>query len=265
MVSLWAFEIGLLDTLNLFCLTEFRITDYQEGVLMKNSGFKSLIFLILSAAGCASVNNRPANREPASFWPFSSSREICNNLDSCLSQPDSIKRPQSSNSGVVWRLVARKLANGRKYEVWMDDSTKLYWGDRLDRTYSLGCVEQECTRLGRLNGEAIRLDWFAVAIDSEGRVATEIACGTESVEGKRSNPGDSEKKYGVPTMSEFSQAENDGIREVLPNMADNWYWTSTVNSVPKYQDAHVFNGSTGKIDPGNRSVGVQASVRCVGR
>lgn len=62
----------------------------------------------------------------------------------------------------------------------------------------------------------------------------------------------------LPERADFERGEANGFREVLPNMKDQWFWSSSVNP-----SASVFFGNNGVIYDGSRNG--YYSVLCVGR
>jgi hypothetical protein len=186
---------------------------------------------------------------------LASSITVEDRIQNCSRYPGSVKK---TNKNVTWNLVARKRdrSTGRYYEVWKDSSTGLLWGDRLDSTYShynaVALATAPC-----------QVDHNAPNYSKNCPVTSEKACG--SAEGKRAQAGVNEKSFGIPTIQEFLQAEKDGVREVAPNMAGQWYWSASLDSIyPEF--ARLFYGGDG----GAYNVVVfrsygDASVRCVGR
>src|SRR5690606_37115440 len=106
-----------------------------------------------------------------------------------------------------WNLVSRKRdpRTGKFYEVWKDSKSGLLWGDALDKRYSY---------------------YNAIALDSKGKVISESAC--KSDDGKASSANIGEKTFGVPSRAEFFEAEKNGLREVVPNMRDRWFWSYSI-------------------------------------
>lgn len=37
------------------------------------------------------------------------------------------------------------------------------------------------------------------------------------------------KSFGLPTKQEFEQAEKNGVREVVPNIRERWFWSASVH------------------------------------
>ena len=66
----------------------------------------------------------------------------------------------------------------------------------------------------------------------------------------------------LPAPADFKRGEANGFREVLPNMKDRWFWSSSVHPYDS-DNAYGFNGYIGDIDYYNRIY--NNSVRCVGR
>ena len=151
------------------------------------------------------------------------------------------KSAVKTSTGVTWNLVSRKRDpnSGRFMEVWKDSKSGLLWGDAQDKRYT---------------------HYNAVAL-SNGKVIRESAC--KSDEGKAANAQISEKAFGIPKKSEFEMAEKNGIREVVPNMRDELFWSASIH--PIISDlAFIFvgNRSTGGHEIRH---GYHHSVRCVGR
>jgi hypothetical protein len=158
-------------------------------------------------------------------------------IKNCSALPKAIKKTQKN---VIWNLVARSRdrKTGKFYEVWRDSKSGLLWGDRLDKRYS---------------------HYDAIALGLKGNVVSESACNSDN--GKTANAGIGEKKFGLPTIEEYLQAEENGVREVLQNM-DDFFWSAS--RYPNDTDnARGFFGSSGYFvnDPRDD----YGSVRCVGR
>lgn len=134
---------------------------------------------------------------------FDQSRKSCGTgtAPPCASMADS---SFTSETGVKWELAARKLAaNGRLYEVWKDTSTGILWGDRLDGWYR---------------------HTDTVAVDSSGKVTTEIAC--VSPQGKMSG-ADLGQNFSLPSAKEFEVAFRNGLNRLQPYLNFN-YWAEGV-------------------------------------
>ena len=67
----------------------------------------------------------------------------------------------------------------------------------------------------------------------------------------------------LPSRANFERGEANGFREVLPNMKDHWFWSSSVNPSDPYY-GNYFSGNYGDIGDTSRNNG-KFSVRCVGR
>lgn len=82
-------------------------------------------------------------------------------------------------------------------------------------------------------------------------------------EGKHTHQEAIEKfKDSLPTIEEFELAEDHGIREVLDDFKDYWFWSASL--YPVFSDfARVFNGGSGGSYDDYRDY--DNSVRCVGR
>lgn len=145
-------------------------------------------------------------------------------IKNCAALPNATRK---TSSGAIWNLVARYRypATGKFYEVWQDAQTKLLWGDHFDIRYS------------HYNTIALGAQCQNIAADSKRcNVIAETACASE--EGKRSNGAITEKKFALPTIEEFQEAQKHGMHEVLPNSNGYWYWSSSLNA----SDPHIARG-----------------------
>jgi hypothetical protein len=152
------------------------------------------------------------------------------------------KSTVKTSSNVTWNLVSRKRdpKSGKFMEVWKDSESGLLWGDLLDKEYS---------------------HYDAIALGADNKVVSETAC--KSDEGKAASAQIGEKSFGLPTRAEFEAAEKNGIREVVPNMRDRWFWSASVHPENSFV-AWYYVGNVGFIYDDFRVSYVDA-VRCVGR
>lgn len=168
-------------------------------------------------------------------------------IKNCETVPGSLKE---TKSGTIWNLVARARDSrtGNFYEVWQDLATKLLWGDRINKAYT--------------HYKSIGLGTACKAISSrnvECNVLSEAAC--ISPEGQLANAGISERKFALPTDEEFEEAARHGMLEVLPNLTERWFWSSTLMENNLYA-----RGFAGYLDGQHFNLRFsRASVRCVGR
>lgn len=130
-----------------------------------------------------------------------------------------------TTKGTIFQLVKR-TSDGK--EVWKDTKSGLIWSDRLDKTYSQYNALNACSDYSTMNARG-NLEYVS---------------------------------FSLPSKADFETAENDGIREVLPNMKDHYFWSSSVFPYDSYV-AYGFGGSYSGFVAGFRSNG--NSVRCVGR
>jgi hypothetical protein len=93
--------------------------------------------------------------------------------------------------GSEWKLVTR-AESGNK-EVWRDESTGLLWSDNLDTVYSKPHASDVCTSSKSL-----------------------------SARGNLTEP-----TWSLPSRLQYLIAENHGVREILPNIARRFFWTSS--------------------------------------
>lgn len=164
---------------------------------------------------------------------------------------------KTSSSGVVWQLVSRKTDQNSQYkdqfEVWRDSKTGALWGDRLAKQYShfdavalkdIGCKD----------------DIPNTAYNCE--VSDETAC--HSAEATVANAGITEKTFGLPSVEEFLQANQDGFLEVTTHNYSAWYWTMSLSYYNPTDSAKIINGQSGHSDTFVR-VAHDNDVRCIAR
>lgn len=161
---------------------------------------------------------------------------------------------------VIWKLVARRLDphTGEYHEVWQDSHSLKLWGDTLDGNYS---------------------HYDAVELNAAGNVVPggEKACAPtndpqQSAVAKAANAGVDDKLWGLPTIQEFEQADNDGITYVLPT--GKCVWSSSLANANVSNVARDFCDGLGFVD-GYSSIPAYTtyinyrenygSVRCIGR
>ena len=149
-------------------------------------------------------------------------------IKDCSAFSDSTKK---SSKNVEWNLVSRRrdAETGKYYEVWKDSKSGLIWGDTLDNRYT-----------------------HYKAVD---------AC--SSSDGKRASAKITDKSFALPSKDEYVDAEKNGIRGILPNMKDRWFWSSSV--LPQGSGyAFYFYGNDGYVYFDYRD-NDNDSVRCVSR
>jgi hypothetical protein len=130
-----------------------------------------------------------------------------------------------TSKGVEFQLVNRDTTGASPLETWKDLSSGLTWYDNLPNGFD------GITSAGYNQYEAFTI------------------C---TLDLQRS----------LPTIDDFNTAETHGFREVLPNMANNYFWSSSL--YPGDSDvAQVFAGYDGFSGYDVR--GFNYSVRCVGR
>lgn len=174
----------------------------------------------------------------------------------------------NGNSGQSdWKLVTYNLT----HEVWRDERTTLLWSDRLGAT-------NWCRASGSSGGGPFaETDQYSICdnIANQSQVTPESWC-TEDPGLDTPGAYDSMKGgirfvatssspavvWRLPTVWDYHQAEIDGIRSVLPNLAGNVFWTATLNSSTR-NVAYNFWGDSGSVSDNTRTT--LYSVRCVGR
>jgi hypothetical protein len=169
--------------------------------------------------------------------PASGDSGILSRINDCQKLPNSIFNFHNKKTGedVVWNLVAQKRdpQTGEYHSLWRDghqdeDGNMLLWGDLMD-----GVSNQQ---------------------------NAEIKCSGD--EGVSSGAGISGKIFRLPTKKEFERAEEDGIRSVLPNMRDHWFWTSSPARSHKVKFAWDFSGNDGQLNDNMPSKAI-SWARCV--
>ena len=115
------------------------------------------------------------------------------------------------------------------HEIWKDETSGILWSDRISK------------RIRRLGAE---------------KLCSEKIAGENFVEKEHLNE--------LPGLDDFLLAEKHGMREVLPNIQDSYYWIrSSVPDAPNI--GHVFSGNLGKpILIVYRSINFE-NVRCISR
>jgi hypothetical protein len=157
-----------------------------------------------------------------------------------------------------WTLVtiySASLGNGVAcdatcFEVWQDERTKLIWSDRL-----AGANTNWCNASGNTeNRDGINC--------TAGGIGGQSWCTDDAlhVAYKGNTLAAENVKWRLPTIYDWKLADVNGIRIVLPNMA-NWFWSASVFSLTRGL-AWFFDGLYGYVDVGPRVS--DDSVRCLG-
>jgi hypothetical protein len=178
--------------------------------------------LIFSIAFAATAHSAPA------------AEEECSTDAECQLVANSMKLPPK---GALWTLAARNHYPDRgPVEVWRDQHTGLLWGDQSYVQYT---------------------QYQAIGEDPRGRKLAVGACdGGDALESNAQLTG-----FRLPTLEEFRQAEDDGMRFVLPRLSAS-FWTSTLWA-GRDRIAYTFDGRSGR--PGQLMRAQLESVRCVRR
>ncbi len=130
---------------------------------------------------------------------------------------------KQSKSKNTWTLIARTAAGT---ELWKDEDTGLTWGARLDQLYRF---------------------WSTVEVNGVGGINEELVCKEKVSLEKRGNL--TSLKWRMPTHKDFENAEENGIREILPSIRGHWYWSSTVAQTGRRgRGSYGFNGTNGDLD-----------------
>jgi len=146
----------------------------------------------------------------------------CQNMDLRKAPENTICR--TYKTGAQWQLVTR---TEKGHEVWKDINTGLLWSDTLDSHSNFDTAQDRCHAHD--------------SFDARGQLA--------------------DVNFVVPSADDFITAEQDGIREVVPNMKYQFFWSSSVN--PNYAGtAFGFDGDYGNVVGFDRS-SLDGSVRCV--
>lgn len=127
-----------------------------------------------------------------------------------------------------WELVAR---TSEGYELWRDAGSGLVWTDKVPLKMSQSQARRLC----------------------EGRRVKNVTGGLKL-------------KFRLPRISEFKTAERHGMRRVLPNLDEDWFWSASARGKDKQgvMLGYMYDGVDGKVgeayldDP-------YGAVRCVAR
>jgi hypothetical protein len=137
-------------------------------------------------------------------------------------------------AGVYWHLHARKWAkNGRFYEVWYNETTHLYWSNRLDSFYRF---------------------FEAADTDGNGKITREIACGSEEGKVAGATTG---MKWRLPSIREYKVGLMDGLLQIGP-VDSFYYWAAGLKG---FSDIAALIGK--KAEDSVHGTEAFASVRCV--
>lgn len=130
---------------------------------------------------------------------------------------------KQSTSKNTWTLIARTTAGT---ELWKDEDSGLIWGARLDQLYRF---------------------WSTVEVNAVGAINEELICKEKVSLEKRGNL--TNLKWRMPTHKDFENAEDHGIRQILPSIRGHWYWSSTVAQTGRRgRGSYGFNGTNGDLD-----------------
>ncbi|HLE01069.1 MAG TPA: hypothetical protein VJB59_12450 [Bdellovibrionota bacterium] len=148
-----------------------------------------------------------------------------------------------------WKLVTRTADLD---EVWLDSRTGLLWSDRL------GAAATNFCNASGSNEDLSGIPGLANCSGIPGW------CDSASMVRYRGNLT-SGVYWRLPTNFDWLQAEIDGVRFVLPRMADlSTYWSSSFVDEVGSTRVRFFSGTTGSISNAVAAI-EQHSVRCVGR
>jgi|GEM_PF-3093814 len=166
-------------------------------------------------------DNRRTSRTGEKDEPCGQSGTVKERLEDCSG---TYLSEITTSKNKLWKLVSRSQ-EGKT--LWQDAETKLIWGDTLSEKMNhddalKACMEKE--KLTPLMANTPELIWS------------------------------------LPTNEDFDSAEQNGIREVLGDMKDHCFWSSS----PYDAYAWVFNGYGGRVDGGVYRDD-HRTVRCVGR
>ncbi|MBP9682459.1 MAG: hypothetical protein KBD76_13720 [Bacteriovorax sp.] len=171
----------------------------------------------------------------------------------------------------VWKLVTRTSTSK---EVWRDERTGLLWGDNLGAKSwceASGNTQTNATD-GTGNGDCDPANFFNKSVCVEGGSLAPAIAGENWTSGTYDNAKGAmgaissatspSVRWRLPTRNDWYQADINGIRFVLPNMAVS-FWTASTHSLVRgsgitFSGHYGVAGSDSKFNPG-------PSIRCIGR
>lgn len=193
----------------------------------------------------------------------------------CLAQNSTKSRwlgAQGNAGQGNWTLVQARsgtasdgTACGTCNEIWRDDRTGLLWSDRLSNT------EKWCKASGSNTGticaDLANQPSTPDSLCAEGGNPIRVVDAVyDAAKGNLlAASGTIKVRWWLPTRADWMQAEENGIRFVLPNIADN-YWTATADSGVQTRAWIFVNASSagGGFDTLDM-LDATTSTRCIGQ
>ncbi|MEN9810759.1 MAG: hypothetical protein RLZZ488_2326 [Pseudomonadota bacterium] len=154
-------------------------------------------------------------------------------------------------------------------EIWRDDRTGLLWSDRVsDEATDVNWCKASGANSGTTCADVANQPDPPESLCAEGGTpARTIGASFNGAKGGfRLSTGTINVRWWLPTRADWMQAEENGIRFVLPNIAGD-YWTSTTDSSDPNNKAWIFKNSSnagGGFETFNKT-GVDISTRCIGQ
>jgi hypothetical protein len=181
----------------------------------------------------------------------------------------------------TWKLVTRTgaVSSSKGREVWQDQRTGLMWSSLVSTSLNWckatgsnsitgnPAAENDpggyCDANSSQNnsGQAV-----SACFEDDGTYFTQTDAGIDSAgKGGLNRTSTPVVGWRNPTKYDYQQADNNGIRFVMPDMGPaslGWEWSATVDS-NEHEAALCFSSDNGYMYSMNRGAGV--AVRCVGR
>jgi hypothetical protein len=150
------------------------------------------------------------------------------------------------------------------HEIWRDDRTGLLWSDRLPTT--LNWCRATGSNLGTICSVSSNQPGTPVSLCAEGS-GRNVSNSYDSEKGDfRLNSGAINVRWWVPTRYDWMEAEENGVRFVLPNISAENFWTSSADS-SDLTKAWIFknSGSLGGAFETLSMTNGSTYTRCVGQ
>jgi hypothetical protein len=154
-------------------------------------------------------------------------------------------------------------------EVWRDDRTGLLWSDRVsDETTDINWCKASGANSGTICANTANQPASPESLCAEGGTPARTidAAFNGAKGGFRLSTGSINVRWWLPTRADWMQAEENGIRFVLPNIAGD-FWTSTTDSSDPNNKAWIYKNSSnagGGFETSSMT-GVNISTRCIGQ
>ncbi len=180
---------------------------------------------------------------------------------------------QGNAGQAKWKLVVRKFASSKLYEVWLDDNTGMLWStlvsNSIDWCKATGNNEGDIAVSGSCKNLQGSGDPVSACFEGSGFTQTNDSLDMNGKGGLNKTSSDLQVVWRIPTIFDYEVAEYNGIRFVMPDMgkalptsSQQFEWMGTINSADSSK-AWVFSSKLGKHAFLGRNL--TAGVRCIGR